>query len=270
MQALGGNNVFSTLMRLDDLLAFHPNLVTFDIANTTNEDHFQAMIEAIVRRIWAFDPSTRIVAQVNGTYNGNTPDSLADPPRNAVLAAAFRSICAWYGIAYVDWNAIVLDQINTHGLHLSDLIADTVHPTALLSALIFEAFRAYLPYGGSARPTPYPDAYYALTPSYELPPQRIAGTSYDSRTGTWTDTGTRTQSTEVGATITFSATCKMIGLYRADTASANATTVSIDGGAFTNLSLSHAGYKISDVAAPHTVVIKVTSGTVRIDEFWAI
>ena len=45
---------------------------------------------------------------------------------------------------------------------------------------------------------------------------------------------------------------------------------SIDGGAFTASSFYQNGTAIAAGRASHTITIKVVSGTVRIDEFWAI
>ena len=127
----------------------------------------------------------------------------------------------------------------------------------------------YLPDGGQTAPVSMPIYLYDTNGEYQSTPLIKYGTDYDSRTGVWNDTGTRTESNQVGATITYSGTFKSIGCYRAD-AGTNDVEINVDGSGYQAMAFYQNGVQISSSRAAHTVVVKVMSGTVRIDEFWAI
>lgn len=262
--AIGGNNTWSNLVRLttgdDTFIIDHAN-------DDAIKDH--KVMEALIRRVWAGNNTTRIilVSSPTWTLQDTSDDGIVTTPTNETALGNVIALAAHYGIPLVDyWGWCKSVVPGTY--HLNELTDDATHPNALGYANMAALLEAYLPNGGQQEPSPLPDRLYD-DGGYERTPTQIYGTDYDSRTGSWTDTGTRTESSTVGDTITFSATCQSIGCWRAD-GGTNHVTISVDGGAFTSLQFYQNGIELSEGYGSHTFVIKVDSGTCRIDEFWAI
>jgi hypothetical protein len=182
--------------------------------------------------------------------------------------ATVNTLAAYYGVPIVpvwEWTKSVVPSL----YDLDELFLDGVHPGgAPLIAYIVEQLQALLTQLSVPSVT-LPERLYSGSADYENDSTIKLGTEYDSKTGTWTETGTQVESSEVGATITYSATCQSFGRYRADGASED-VEVSIDGGAYQAMTVYQNGAEIATGRGAHTITIKVRSGTVRIEEFWAV
>lgn len=267
--AVSGWATWPNLIKMQtSVLDYSPDLVVLDTANNDGSSMDNATIEAYIRRVWAANPKTRIllwvffaVADQNVNANVNSPTDVDNETATAALASH-------YNIPLLDYWSTIKTRVNDEGHNLSEYMNDTIHPNQTGHNEAYALLKPYLLSTDGSSPSTLPDRLYD-NGDFENTPVVTLGTSYDSRTGTWSDTGTRTQSSTVGDTITFSATCQSFGCYRADGGS-NDVTVSIDGGAFTAMSFYENGTPVSAGRGAHTFIIKVNSGTVRIDEFWAI
>jgi len=269
--ALGGHNTWSSLVRLGSLLSQSPQVIVLDHANDANDEKNKSTMEAFVRRAWTALPSARLLLIESPSWltQNTSNNAIVDTPTNLAVIEWMHDIAMHYGIPvapYWEWcKSVIPDPYD-----LTDLTADTVHPTnAIGYPAMADVVLDYLPNGGVTRPNPLPARLYADTENYERTPTRLNGTGYTSRTGTWTDTGTRTQSSEAGATITFTTTCQSVGCYRADSGTNN-VQISVDDGAYRNVAYYQNGAELAEGYGEHNLTFKVVSGTVRIDEFWAV
>ena len=109
----------------------------------------------------------------------------------------------------------------------------------------------------------------ADTADYENTPTNVNGTAYDSKTGTWTESGTQVSSSTEGSTVVYSGTFRFIGCWRID-GGTNTVEIDIDGGGFASRSFYQYPYDLGTQAA-HTVSIRIPAGgNCTIDKFWAI
>lgn len=264
-QSIGGHNTWSNLVRLTT----GTDLFVIDHANDTGGFVYASM-EALIRRLWTANPNTRIIMISSPTWFGvdTDVDDNVNHPHNETELGVMAALAAQYGIPFVDYWAWCKSAVpGTY--HLNQLTDDGVHPSAIGYAAMAVLLEAHLPNGGGAKPGTLPARLYA-SEDYENAPTRTNGSAETSRTGTWTEAGTSISSNEVGATITYGATCQSYGIYRADSVAVQAVEVSIDGGAYAAANISQNGLTIAGDRAAHTVTIKVLAGTVRIDEFWAV
>lgn len=252
-----------------NLLAYSPDTVIIDTANSDGSDMDNATIEALVRRIWTICPQTKIMMFNFFAVADHDIDANVNSPTDEANVLATQAVAAAYGITLVDYWGTIKQRVNSEGHHLNEYMDDTIHPNETGHGEAYDLLSPHLPFGGGAKPDTLPDRIYDTDGLYENTPVVKNGTDDDSRTGTWTEDGTKISSNEAGATITYSATCQSYGCYRAD-AGTNTVQASIDGGAFANASFYTNGTPIAGGRAAHTITIKVVSGTVRIDEFWAI
>lgn len=266
-QAAGGDNTWSNLVRLvtgDDLFII-------DHANDSLEFHFASM-EALIRRLWAANQNTRIIMVSSPTWlTKDTGDNgQVNTPYNATVLADMEALADHYGVAWIDYwawcRSVVPDTYD-----LTDLTADTVHPTAIGYAAMAALLEVELPTGGSAKPATLPARLYDSA-DYENTPVRVNGTANDGTTGTWSTTGTRIESSTAGSTVTFAATCQSFGIYRSDGGSSSGIEYSVNGGAdWLDMVSYQNGTVIPGGRAAYSIIIRVKAGgTVRIDEFWAI
>lgn len=254
-----GWGTFPNLVNKADLSA--STVIVFDQSNDGADDLPE--FEAFIRKCSL--GGQKVIPILNPSWDATTDDQI-DTPNNLTALQGQRAICAAYGIDYVDGHVVMQAHV-TGGGHITDWFADTAHYNATGGAAIRDELLTILPTGGTV-PTPLPAYVNADAEDYMGTPVIMLGTDDDSRTGTWTETGTRVESSEAGATITYSFTGRKFGIYRAAGAYPTVTVV-IDGGApITDFALYANGYDIGTSGA-HTVVITVTSA-VRIDEFWAI
>jgi hypothetical protein len=267
--AISGHNVWSNLVRLTrDTLANNPTVLIIDDANGVMNDY---MVEAFIRRAWTARPTIKIIWISAPTWSGLDyhDNAVVTTPLNAVDLGKTAAILAHYGVSHADWwswaKSVVPDTYD-----LDEIISDGVHPTDIGYAWIDETVDGYLATGLSVPPVTLPERVHAESEDYENESTIKLGTAYDSKTGTWTETGTRVESSEAGATITYSATCQSYGCFRADGVAQPAVEISVDGGAFAAGLAYQNGVEIATGRGAHTITIKVVSGTVRIDEFWAV
>lgn len=181
------------------------------------------------------------------------------------------AVCQHYGVTIVDYIVELQRLVNNEGATLADYYADNIHPTVAGQQVIAGLLEPVLLNSSGGKPAVMPGYYAATAADYENPSTRLLGTAYDSRSGTWSDVGSSARSSEVGAIITYSATCQSYGCFRADFGSVtNDVQISMDGGAFEDKVFNHNGTPIAGGRGLHTIAVKVKSGTVRIDEFWTI
>jgi len=271
--AIGGHNTWSNLVRLaSGGISNNPQLLVLDTVNDAAGNHCGKSLEALIRRVWAANPNTRIILMRFATYGNRDVNANVNFPVNAAALVEFDAIAAAYGLTVVDWHGRIQQLVNSEGHNLNEYISEEgvsdVHPNTTGYALAATLLQAVLPGGGTSKPLNLPVRIYD-NGDYENTPIKINGTAYNARSGTWADSGGQVSSSTVGSTITYIATCQSFGCYRVDGLT-NDVTVSIDGGAFVSMVFYQNGVEIAGGRAAHTIVIKVNSGTVKIDEFWAV
>lgn len=251
------------------MLNTSPNLVVFDTVNDGGGNHCAKSVEAFIRLIWAANPSTRIIIMrafsVPATHDIDTADQVTSGELDELDA-----IAAAYGITVVDYYSAVKALIDGGAAITTYVSGDWVHPTATGYALMASLLAPYLPNGGTSKPSTLPARVYDTNGYFENAPTKILGTAYDSRVGTWSDSGGEVSSSTPSDTITYtvtSAPAHSIGCYRAD-GGTNTVQISYDGGAFNSVTFYQNGVEVPSGFT--TVTIKVSSGTVKIGEFWAI
>lgn len=266
--AVSGNALWSSLVRFETLSLYDLAMVAFDTAHSGDEDHHRQTLEAFIRR--ALD--TFAVRLYHMRFFDVTNPAVDDPttsPAMAAWLAAAATICQHYagcGVAEIDYYGAVTALVNG-GAHLADYFADTIHPTQTGQQLAADLLAAQFNPLAASPPMNLPARLH--TGDYEHPATIKSGTAYDSKSGTWSEIGTRIESTEVGAIVTYSATCASYGCLKL-TAGNNNVEISIDGGAYASGSFYQNGRPIATGRGLHTIAVKVAGGTVRIDEFWAI
>lgn len=266
--SISGNNIWSNLVRLQrDMLDYSPNMLVIDTANSSGLGFQAASLEALVRRVWMANPNTRLFLWNFAQVTNIAVNASINTPTNQADIDAVEAVCAHYGITLLDaWGAI--QTLVNGGQNLSTYMADTAHLNQAGHEVAYGLLAPYLPNGGAVAPNPLTARLYD-NGDYENAATITLGTAYDSRSGTWNDSGSQVSSSQAGAIITYSATCQSFGCYRAD-AGTNDVQVSIDGGAYADSLFYQNGVAIAGGRAAHTIAIKVKSGTVRIDEAWFI
>ena len=276
-QAASGNWPWSNLVRYPaNLKLADVDLVLCDIRPPDVTRQVWAA-EALIRRIWTDRPTARILS-VTFPHKNDLSDTTVAALDDYETAG--NAMADYYGIPRIDYRAAVIAAA-AGGDPLTKYIAagELIHPTLAdghpLAASLVETYLLANPSFtfGPADHSTLP-AYYNAEAEYyaTTEPQRINGTANDGTTGTWSTTGTRIESSEENATVTFIVTCKSFGLYSAGTAN-TVCDVQIDGGAWQeNVAITQNGNYFDDLAdGEHTIVIRVRSGVaIRIDEFWAI
>jgi hypothetical protein len=270
-QAIGGHWPWSNLVRLNaSLLASSKDFILCDIRPTNIGREMQAA-EAILRRIFTTNPTARIITPIFPS----SVDMVTIAPLDDTAIAA-NALAAYYGVVLIDYRQAVIDLI-TAGHAVTEYLSDGVHPTTTGKALCSSLVEAYIsdypgwafgPENHSTLPSRLYDNGY-----YETTPIRLTGMQYTSRTGTWADVGPVTSSSEVGATITFTANCKSFGLYNSTGIPATMyADIKVDDGEW-QLSqvVDHNGTNYIFSAGLHTITIRVIADNpIQIDEFWAI
>lgn len=244
-------------------------MLAFDTAHSGDEAHHKQTLEAFIRRSLATFGARVYHMRFFDVVNPAVDDPTTTPAFAAWLAAA-EVICDHYaatGVSEVDYYGAVTDLVNNQGHHLSEYFADVIHPTPAGHQLAADLLAAaYNPTDG--RPTiNLPARLYSG--DYEYPATIRNGADHDGVTGTWSEIGTRMESSEVGATISYIETCASYGCLKL-TAGNNNVEISIDGGAYASGSFYQNGRPIATGRGLHTIAVKVVSGPVRIDEAWFI
>lgn len=274
-QSLGGHNSFSNLIRL----VTGSDIFIIDHANDSNAQWQNAALEAIIRKLWQANENTRIIIIGSpswGTQNTST-NSLVHSPTNILAMQTIKDLVDHYGIDYVDYWQWCKDVVDASTYTLNQLVSnpptiDTVHPSELGYTNMSQLELNYLPLGGTKKPLTMPSYLYDVGGLMSNnTATRRNGNANDGETGTWSAAGVAgRQSSTAGDTITFNnVTCSVIGAYR--NPEANVTVeISVDGGAFYSFLLYQNGQSLAEGYGLHDIIIRVVSGTVRIDEFWAI
>lgn len=273
--AVGGNNTWSTLVRLSsEVLSTSPNLVVLDTINDSASSHAGKSLEATIRRIWAVNPATRIILMRFATYGDRSVNANVNSPVNASSLVEFDAIATAYGLTVVDWHGRIQQLVNNEAHNLSEYIAEEgatdVHPSSGGYTVAAELLEAVILTGGATKPGTLPARLYDTSGYFENTPTKKLGTAYDSRTGTWADSGGEVSSSTAASTITYtvtSAPAHSIGCYRAD-GGTNTVEISFDGGSYSTVTFYQNGVEVPGGFT--TATIKVSSGTVKIGEFWAV
>jgi hypothetical protein len=271
-EARSGNNTWSNLVRLSsEILTYSPDVLLLETVNDTNEDWQLASLEAYIRRIWTARPSARLAVFNFFAVASQLVNANVNSPANQDAIESMEALLAHYGIQLLDYWGTIQDLVNNQGHNLSEYMDDTVHPNATGHNVAYTLLLPYLPFGMGAAPSPLPNRLYD-DGTMENTPTIRNGTANSGETGVWSTVATiGRQSSAVGATIAFNGVaCSTIGAYRADGGSNPTVQISIDGGAFYNFTLYQNGGQLAEGFDTHDIVIKVVSGTIRIDEFWAV
>ena len=188
-------------------------------------------------------------------------------PNNAAALTNIIGLCAYYGIRCIDYWGEIKRAVAAGEHTLSEYVTtvDPVHPTTFghsVAAGMIQPFLASLIYGARQYTGSLPARLYD-NGDYENTPVTKTGADYDSKTGTWTTTGTVVSSTEAGATITFSATCQSFGsAYDLVTQNNQGIVVDyqVDGGNWVlSTNINRSGVNIGARAA-HTIVLRIPAG----------
>jgi hypothetical protein len=269
--AIGGHNTWSNLVRLSSSLTADTQVVTIDHANDPDDTLANCALEALIRRIWTYNPSIRIIGISSPSWitQDISNNALVSTPTNLTAIGVKKTIFEYYNTSYADYLAAMIALVpGTY--NLNDLVnVDTVHPSPTGYGVMASLVEALLPYGGAALSGSLPDYLYEDTPDFEETPTITLGTDYDSQTGTWSEVGTTIESSTAGSTVVFSGTFRSFGSYRA-AGSNSGVDIDIDGGGFNLMTFSQNGYDIGTRAA-HVITIRIpVGGNCKIDEFWAI
>lgn len=268
--SMGSANSWYGLNQWSTILAANPMLITLDATNDVDEHAYKSM-EALIRKIWTSNPGTRLIGMVFPKFSDNA-DASVNSPINPTYMTEIINLYGAYGIPYIDYLTPLQDLVNNQGHHLSEYYdaGDPVHPLQPGHTLIYNLLLPYLPANGATAPASLPARLHD-NGDYEYAYTHQVGTINDGTTGTWGTSGTQISSNEVGATVTISGTFASYGLWRVDGLT-NAVDVSIDGGAFdtTAVLLGKTGNAVPGGRGSHTIIFRVRSGTVKIDEFWLL
>lgn len=259
--AVSGAWTWNNLVRLQaDIVAHAPDMVLFDTANDDSSDSSKAVLEAFVRLL-----------------RQNLPNAKLFFLRTADKDAWHKTLCEFYDMTSIDWRTWANAEVAA-GRHVwTDWYTapDYVHPNDAGAQSIedfAEPIMQPVLSGGAQWSGDLGDyaRQYADSADYENAATIKNGTDYDSRSGTWTNDGTAIQSSEVGAIATFSGTFRSFTTWRT-ASTTNTVDTRVDGGAWVlNQTMNYStAYYLASRAA-HTVDIRVASGTVRIDKFWAV
>lgn len=265
--AKSSHGIYSNLVRLSrDVLANEPDVIVIDHANGL---YSPECMESFIRRALTGNLSRKLILLEMPSWYGQdyTDNNLITTPTNEADMAIVNALATHYSLPIIQtwvWAKTVVPGT----YDLDALFTDGVHPSSIVGAWLAGEIKTQLDLGFSSAGSALPDRLYAST-DYDNTPIIIAGTGYTSKTGTWAENGTKVSSSEVGATITFSATCQSFGCD-GNRLGTQEVDISIDGGAYASGAIYQHGSLISAGRAAHTITIKVTSGTVYIDEFWAI
>jgi hypothetical protein len=270
--AIGGQKSWGNLVNLSRYLSGNITTILLDTANDITRGVLkdQCSLEGFIRQVWNYNPDIRIIGISSPSWNGQdiSNDANTPTPTNLLDINQAYVIFKHYRIPYAHYHRAIIDLVAA-GHHLNEYVSgDTVHPSTTGYALMASLVEPHLPDYGAYDPFVMPSRIYPDTVDYEHAGLIKAGTAYDSRTGVWSDVGTKTSSANPGATITFSGMLRSFGWCNAVQTYAN-VSVSIDGGAAINpFTTGWGGYDIG-VRANHTIVFTVLTN-MQIDEFWAI
>lgn len=271
-QAVSGNWPWANLVRYPAQLqsAMPVDIILCDY-RATEAGREIASLEAMTRRIYTDNPQAVIIAPIIPVNENG--DGLVDAID--ALQTETNEMGIYYGIHLVDYRQEVIDRVAS-GDSLSLYMADAIHPTALGQQVCGDMIIDAIIANGWLSPENHnilPARLYDDGSYEENEPSRQVGTA-GTRTGTWTVTGTRIESSTAGSTVEFTATCQSFGIYRSDSGYPIAVVdVQIDGGAWQEAqAISHNGfYGTNPAYGAHTIKIRIRAATsIRIDEFWAI
>lgn len=274
-KGLGGTASWWGLHRLqEDVIDRAPDLVVLDFAvNDYDHPHHRRQAEAMIRRLRTLLPGARLAAMIFlevADKNGSDATNLKAP-----VAAAWKALCARYGIPIVDYAKEVQHQIAGGETTLSALFADNVHPNNAGHTLAAERLGELLSgnfFKLRQLAGELPDRIYD-NGEYEAEPLQLDPAEGET-SGTWTPAEGGLSSSEAGATITFEAECQSFGLDCNYGAGAAVVEYQVDGGSWSEYNYEAAGVNWHCLwtgnRGAHVIVMRVKSGTLLLRKFLAI
>jgi hypothetical protein len=279
---IGGTDSWVGLTRLQaDVIDHDPELVTVDFAVNdstldsagSRADGFAPAAEALIRRLRVGLPGAKLYGFIFTWPNDYTH---MDAGRRAARDKWLELIDR-YGLTLLGFDTW-LEALMGAGYDDTDVQVyfpdGNVHPndggylqiTALAKT---EMESIHDEWTGSL-----PERFYAEAEDYEAEPILRNGVDNDGETGAgWSTVGTARQNGTAGDTITRAGTFCSFG-YDCLGSPAGVMAWSLDGGAFTNITVTGAAPSVAEVTnferGEHTVTFKIISGTVRINRFLAI
>jgi hypothetical protein len=243
--------------------------------NDHDLDYERAAAEALVRRIRTALPDAKLIAPLFLTVGNpavNDPTNTTETQKQSWIA-----ICDHYGIPYADFAAEVARAVNAAEHPLSYYLSDVVHPTTAGHAVAASLLQAQMPalFAGPQWSGALPARLYD-NGDYENEPIIRNGIDHDGVTGTGWETvdTTAIQSSTAGDTITWTGTFQAVLRDMRIGAGSGIVETQVDGGAWTevNLASDASNYRTHWVGTrgPHTMVMRVKSGLVKIRRFLAI
>lgn len=281
--AEGGTPSWYGLVRLQtDVLDYSPAVVFVDFAVNDGYDEigdrsdgFAPTAEALIRRLWTELPSAMLVVGIftrpeDYSYVTQTMKDVRDK---------WLALCTLYGLTPARFDdaivAVVGEPYDDSDIEPYIASPGNVHPSDAGHALIAGAMYPRLATIGPNKPGTLPTRYYAESEDYERESQIRTGVDNDGETGTWSTVSTtaRTSST-ADSTISWTGTFCSFGFDSNNSVGAGVYAWTVDGSEEQQVDLSEQGTAYLSVwnmaYAEHTVVVRVVSGTVRINRFLAI
>lgn len=267
-----GSDTWYALALLDDVFIYTYKLIFIDFYNDSNSAIGNASREAWIRRVWTHMPNCNVLGVLWPKIS--SPDGTFVDPETA--NADWKTFCDYYGIPYLDVHTALYNEVVIGGTPLTDFYdaGAYTHPTDgghlfaynLVQPQLNDLLNGTRQFGeGSTLPA----RMTALSDEFDNSPTvAINGKDYDSITGSWTvGVGGYIESSDVGATITFSGT---FASFAIDDVSNGFPEVEID--------IDGGGYAVEDEPrratycgnyGAHTITYRVLT-TFRIDVFFGV
>ncbi len=270
---VGGTDSWYALIRFAaDVVAKNPDLIIIEFVNDTNVALSKSCEEALFRKIRTQLPNAKVVFLALPTITSNAGNDATNS--KATTIANWLTLCALYGVAIADWTGVSKALIDAGTYTCAQVWYDDKHLLDLGHSLAAAFLKPYVCSGilhdGAQFSGNLPARIYD-TGAKEAAPIIRNAIDNDGETGTWSTVATTArQSTVADSTIQWTGTFSSFGLD--GLRQVGSLSWQIDGGEWHvmdgNVNL---GYPLnlwnSDVAAEHTVTVKVNSGTVRINRF---
>ena len=276
---LAGKSSWYGLIRLqNDLIAKNPDLVFLDFAvndaGTSRGDlqnGFTTAAEAVIRRIRTKLPAAKLIALILAR-----PDTTGKDARDMWIALARHYDIQFELLDQELTREIGSDQPTGEQLAAYFLSAIDVHPNdnghRLIAAMIERDLLDLQP--AWPKPIDRYGYYFPHSAIYEAEPIIRLAADHDAQSGEWLAVDGALESSQPGASISWSANLCSFGVQTNVGAGAGRLEWSLDGGPFTPLDLSTGTDSLKVIwnfpRAEHTVTIRVVSGKVQLHRFYGI
>lgn len=284
------NNVYGNgyspathLIRYAEIIASTPTLIFLDLAvNSSTDDFSKETREALIRKLRADLPSATIAFVSFPTW----VNSSATSPNNSATIALISTLAAYYLCADIDIQSAMLASlagaaVGTSGWYTG---ADYTHPDGegnTFAAGVIDAAMTRSHILGTATPLTGSIGDYARlydSAKYEATLINRVGTDNNGETGTWSTVNTTERRSSVAtSTISWTATCSMIGINIQTGSGTGSLRWRVDGGSWTTINCitqpnatSQITYLTNFATGSHTLDVEVVSGTITMKNFYAI